>query len=269
MPGKILLLLLAVLLSGCNNDFLGLLRSNGLDERLKERNNFRFLRPQDMELSLGNEFAFLVLTDIHIEHKNAHDFEKLTEVIQGDDEIQFVVITGDITQHGVREDIEKFIAIARRFGVPCYPVIGNHDIFFENWTNWKSLIGSTRYRIDGGGATLFMLDSANAYFGREQLSWLEREIKSASGRVFVFTHANLFIKSPVDIQQLTDVKERARICSILRDHADSMFMGHAHTRDEREIGNVQYVTIEDFKSNKTYCRVSVKRTGVSYHFKKL
>ena len=269
MPGKIILFLLITLLTSCNNDLLGLFRSVGLDERLQERNNFQFLRPEDMSLSLGNEFSFIVLTDIHIEDGNTRGFEKLKDVIAADNDIKFVVVTGDITQCGTRGDLEQFTAIAQSFGIPCYPVIGNHDIYFDNWPHWKSLIGSTRYRIDGIGATLFVLDSANSYFGKDQLNWLERELRSANGRVFVFTHVNLFVGSSGGMQQLTDAKERARVCSILQNRCDSMFMGHAHKRDDRKVGGVQYITIEDFKGSRTYCRVSVKSTGITYQFIKL
>ena len=265
-------LLTCGLLIGCRNDFAGLVHSTDLDERLQERNSFRFLRPEDRELHLGEEYSFIVLTDIHIENKNARGLEKLTAVI-AEHNIQFVVIIGDITQNGTREDIERFIEIARSFrndnrSVPCYPVIGNHDIFFGNWPHWSSLIGSTRYRIDGGGATLFVLDSANAYLGRGQLNWLENELKSASGRVFVFTHSNLFIRN-LGIQQLADARERARICAILHNRGDLMFMGHSHERDIRTVGGVQYISIEDFRDNQIYCLVTVKHTGISYRFEQI
>jgi UDP-2,3-diacylglucosamine pyrophosphatase LpxH len=79
----------------------------------------------------------------------------------------------------------------------------------------------------------------------------------------------LFIQSPGDIEQITDTRERARIMAILRSCADAMFMGHVHQRIIREAGGVDYITIEDFRGNDTYCRVHVSSGGISYEFEKL
>jgi predicted phosphodiesterase len=255
-------------LSACNVDFLGFFYSSNLDERLAERDNFKFLTDAQRSLSFGDEYSFIVVSDTHIEDGNAFGLEALADVI-ADNEIKFVVFLGDITQYGSEKDINKFIDISASFNVPCYPVIGNHDVYFGNWHIWKNLIGSTRYRIDGGGTTLFILDSANAFFGKEQLDWLQKELKNTSGRVFVFTHSNLFVNDPTDIQQLSDMNERARITSMLKNKCDIMFMGHSHERRFNKAGNVQYINIEDFHGTGVYCIVSVTSAGVTYTFEKL
>ena len=260
-------LIIACFLSGCNVDLPGFFGSSDLDTRLNEQDNFRFLSGEDRTRSFGEAFSFIVLTDTHIEKGNAYGLEKLKGEI--DSEIKFVVICGDITQRGDRQDVEKFIEVTGSFGVPCYPVIGNHDIYSGNWPHWKDLIGSTRYRIDGGGAALFILDSANAFFGEDQLDWLDRELKSAEGRIFVFTHANPFLDNPAGFQQLTDIRERSRFFSVLRGRCDAMFSGHSHLRYVRETGGVQFINIDDFRSNRTYCRVSVTKAGISWEYKRL
>ena len=254
------------LLPSCTNDLFGLFGSTDLNTRLKERNSFKFLATTDRTLSLGDEYSFIVINDTHIINGNAHGLEKLKDVIDADKSIKFVVFNGDITQCGYQQDIKRFIEIAGSLEIPCYPVIGNHDIFFGNWIEWKKYIGSTRYRIDGDGTTLFILDSANAYFGKDQLDWLEREVKKAKGRVFVFSHVNLFVQNPAEIQQFTDTRERARLISILRNRCDAMFMGHSHQRLVRETGGVQYISIEDYMDKRAYCRVSVSKTGISWKF---
>lgn len=259
-------------ITGCNVDLAGLVASNDLDERLWEKDNLTFLRSNEWLSPLfGSEYSFIVLTDTHLEDGNDHGFGKLAPVIKDDNTIKFVVVTGDLTQNGSAKDIDKFIEIARSFGVPCYPVIGNHDLYFGKWSVWKEKLGSTCYRINErrGALTLFVLDTANAFYGKQQLDWLEREIKSAQGHVFVFTHSNLFVDGPVEIQQTTDTRERARMVSILKNKCDSIFMGHVHKRIINTVGNVKYITIEDFMSNHTYCLVTVNDSGVTYQFKKL
>jgi predicted phosphodiesterase len=270
---RLFLFIIAVsFITACNVDMAGSITSTDLDERLKEKDNLKFLQENGWtELSLDSEYSFIVVSDIHIEDGNAYGFERLKDVIDADEKIQFVVVCGDVTQYGSAGDIGKFIEIILSFGVPCYTVIGNHDIYFGNWSVWKEKIGSTRYRVNDttGVATIFVLDTANAFYGRNQLDWLEGELKNARGRVFVFTHSNLFFNYPLDIPQTTDIRERARVVSILRNKCDSMFMGHTHRRNITETGNVHYITIEDFLSARAYCLVTVTSSGVTRQFKNL
>ncbi|MCL2805102.1 MAG: metallophosphoesterase [Treponema sp.] len=284
MVKKLLLLLLLgafFFIIGCNVDLLGIFSANDLDERLKERNNLKFLddRLWSSLPHFGSEYSFIVLTDTHIENGNSFGLEALADVITDNNtdltktKIEFMVILGDITQDGAEKDINEFIRVADLFTIPCYPVAGNHDVYFDNWSVWKDKIGSTSYRIDGNDITLFILDSANSFFGKDQLDWLEREIKTTGGtpnaRVFVFTHSPLFVEGPVGMQQITDTKERARIASILKNRCDIMFMGHSHKYYYNEAGNVKYITIEDYVVAKVYCIVTVKPEGITYNFYKL
>ena len=269
--GILIAILFTVLfLNGCNSDLMGLFGSNDLNARLSEKQSFKFLTAAKQTLALTEPYQFIVLTDTHIENGNAFGLDQLPTAITSD--VKFVVNCGDITQNGKTKDIEKFITIANSLGVPFYPVIGNHDIFFGHFSNWKKLIGSTHYKIDAGSAMLLILDSANGYFGKDQLNWLEKEAKNAKKNnklVFVFTHCNLFVKSLVDLQQLTDAREAARICSILKGRCDIMFMGHTHDRMEKELGYVHYITVDGFKKTGNYCLVTVNNGSVSWEFKKL
>jgi len=266
-----ILLLNLFCLTGCD-DFQDFFTSAELDKRLAEKDSFKYLGPSPrngtaLYLKDQNDYSFIVVTDTHIKDGNAWGLEKIADVIKNNNKIEFVVILGDITDYGSAQDVNKFIEISDLFNIPCYPVIGNHDILFNNWKNWKNLIGSTNYHIEGNGINLFILDSANSFFGKQQLDWLERKIKSSGGNNFVFTHSNFFVTSIN--QRSSDAKERARIISMLRNKCDIVFSGHIHERYIKSAGNVKYITIEDYKDNKVYCLVAVKNSVVSYKFEKL
>jgi predicted phosphodiesterase len=254
----------------CNVDMGGFISSTDLDERLKEKNDSKFISSRGLApLTLGDEYSFIVVTDIHIEDGNAHGLENIKTVIEGNPQIKFAVFCGDITQNGAEQDIKKFIEITGNLPIHAYPVLGNHDVYFGNWSVWKKLIGSSSYRVNGDSASLFILDSANSFLGKQQLDWLENELKSAHERVFVFSHHNLFGGSVVNIQQSADTKERARVISLLSGKCDIMFNGHSHERMVKEVKGTLYINIEDFTRSKTYCLVSVSKSGISYEFKKL
>jgi predicted phosphodiesterase len=257
---------------GCRADFFGLFASSDFNNRFNDRDTFRFLRPSELKPQFSAPYSFIVLSDTHIEGGNAHGLEGIKGAAQAAG-AKFVVITGDITQQGRREDLEKFKEIAeslRSLSIPLYPVIGNHDIYSGGWSQWRDLIGSATYCVESPDTTLIMLDSANANFGRDQLDWLEDRLKGARKNTFIFTHANLFTESMNDIEMVTDTRERARMLSMLKGRCDAVFAGHVHRRIIREAGGVRYITLEDFLDHSTYCLVRVDAAGgFSWEFRKL
>ena len=271
----ILIIFGAFFIFGCSNDFAGFVASNDLDERLISKNDFPFLDARDWRnMSFGNEYKFIIVTDTHMEDGDDFGLRDLPKAIKKH-EAKFAVNIGDITQHGTEHDVDMFIEIADSLGVPFYPTIGNHDIYFGTWAVWRDKIGSTNYRIDikddneKTHTSLLFMDSANAFLGRKQIDWLEFELKKElPANVFVFTHA-AFFTTGIKMQQLTDTRERARVAHILKDKASIMFMGHSHQRAINKAGNVRYVTFEDFKTTGIYIVVDVKPTGVTYTFDKL
>jgi predicted phosphodiesterase len=253
---------------GCNMfDFFS---TPSLDERLGEKDNFKFLTAVDRNPSFGSAYSFIVISDIHIDEGDTRGAEKIKGVIDGNPAIKFIVFLGDLTNNGARQDMEAFLAIANSISVPVYPVIGNHDLFEgSNWAVWKEKIGSTRYRINGDTATLFVLDSANSYVGKEQMDWLERELQSAIGRVFVFTHENFFATEPFSVENTMQTNERARMVNILNNRCDMMFMGHIHKRAVNSAGSVTYISVDCFRDTKNYLMVNVSPIDINFEFRKL
>jgi len=260
-----LVLTLPVFVMGCNNDFLGLFASTDFSRRWQVRETFHLLSDDDRNLPLGADgaYSFIVVTDTHIRGDDGRGLDRLERVI--DDDVKFVIILGDITQTGSQTEIERFIDIAGNFGVPVFPVIGNHDVFFGNWPAWEGLIGSTVYRVNIGDDALLVLDSANAFFGARQLDWLENELRDSRGRVFVFTHVSMFTRGTLHF----DPRERARVVSMLDGRVDAVFMGHSHLRHVVQVGGVHYVTLEDFKGNSAFLRVFVSRDDLRWEFGRL
>jgi predicted phosphodiesterase len=241
-----------------------LILTNDVSSRFSYHDTFNFLDPADRTPGLGDAYSFIVASDIH----DSPRFADLETILISSD--KFIVITGDISGDGTRAQLQNFVDTANTFSVPCYPVIGNHDIYDNNGGPWKELIGSSCYRIDDGSAsqstTLFILDSANSFFGKDQLDWLESEMKSANPLVFTFTHNNFFVSAMFDTEHITDNNERARFLHILKDRCKVLFTGHLHKRVIQSAGGILCITLEDFQTSGSYCRVRVSPAGITREF---
>ena len=269
----VFVLTLSVAVTGCSVDLFGLFASSDFDKRWEARNTFHFLSAGDRNITVApGGYSFIVLSDTHVNNGDAGDLEKIAAEITKHS-VDFVVVMGDISQNGDEGDIKEFIRIAKSFGVPVFPAIGNHDLYFNNWPVWEKNIGSTVYRVDVGTDAMLVLDSANGFFGNGQLRWLEDQINRTPGRVFVFTHFNLFSHGAgrASIASTTDKRERAKIISLLKNggKTPAMFSGHIHKRIITPLNGTDYISIEDFRDNSVYILVTVSPGGVSREFKKL
>lgn len=210
------------------------------------------IKEEVQSLPLTVPYSFLVVTDTHITESETNRFEDIENIVrqQGD---SFVVVTGDITQSGKKAELQNYIDLANNLSVPCYPVLGNHD----NRTpfNWKVMIGLSFYRIDVDAATLLFINSESRY-SKKDIDWLEKQMNSSAKNTFVFTHNKSFLTED----------RNSQVLSILEENGAMLFSGHTHRRAIQNTGGVEYITIEDFRDDGTYCRVYVTENGVEYEF---
>ena len=167
---------------------------------------------------------------------------------------------------------------AERVGqaAPVYAVVGNHDLFFEGWKEFKSLWGSSTYSVTietpEGEDLVVMLDSGGGCHGKRQLEWLREVLKTREKyrHVIVCTHVNLF---RTDLTQfvsgnlpreetyaLMDLLSRARV--------DLLLQGHDHCRGESLYKGVRCVTLDCLKDgadNASYMVIEVGE-NVEYEF---
>lgn len=92
-----------------------------------------------------------------------------------------VVFTGDLVDHGTREEFEAAFGLLDRFDAPVVSVMGNHDAMRDGWRIFQDrLMGGHRYYVeDWDTVRFFGLDSAEpdiheGHIGREQMEWFER-----------------------------------------------------------------------------------------------
>ncbi len=223
-------------------------------ERSKEENTRLPINPE-MIWTLPSTYSFIVISDIHLKKNDTRMLENLQHAfIKGD---SFIVVTGDITATGGKEGLKDFVDIMQKMPVPCYPVIGNHDIYKHNWPTWQSMIGETVYRVDKEDTTLIMLDSANGYLGKNQLEWLEQQLQTRQKHVFVFSHCNFFIPRRTVLQQFASFAERRHFVSICKGKVDAVFTGHSHKQYSHIAEGVLFQNMEDFRDKGTFCRVHV------------
>ena len=180
-------------------------------------------------------FSFALLTDTHISSSNPRPMEDLQRSIAEINQnpaIEFVVVTGDLTENGDRASIQAIKDALDQLNVPYYAASGNHE---TTWSesgvmDFSRVFGDSRFAFTHNGMYFIGFNSgpvirmADGHVAPQDIAWLKHNLDSvsASGNtpIFVFTHYPL---------RNGDVDNWYEVTDVLREHNVQCIMGgHYH-----------------------------------------
>lgn len=179
--------------------------------------------------------SFALLTDTHISVSNPKPMEDLQRSIADinqNPDIEFVVVTGDLTESGDRASIEAVKAALDQLHIPFYAASGNHE---TTWSesgvmDFARVFGDSRFAFTHKGMYFIGFNSgpvirmADGHVAPQDIAWLRHNLDSVSKSgnipIFVFTHYPL---------QNGDVDNWYEVTDVLRQHNVQCVMGgHYH-----------------------------------------
>ncbi|MDC7126718.1 MAG: metallophosphoesterase [Spirochaetales bacterium] len=272
----VIVLILLIILVSCNLnvDFLGYFYSYSTpNQRFTESQSLEDRVSTESLTSTGDSYSFSIISDVHV-NEDTEYFEKLIdEILPADDIIIFDC--GDSVQSGTFEQFSKYKEIMDGSGKFWFQSIGNHDLYYSGWKNYKKTIGKSSYKIEigtegsSGSLLAIILDSGNAAIGNLQKNWLEEILVSESGlwnHIIVLTHSNFFSNRATTVVQYGDPDEVYYLMSLFEEYGVSyVFMGHEHQWSQRIINNVTYVTLDPVidRNNSSYEHVTINGDELS------
>jgi predicted phosphodiesterase len=259
----LLLFLTAFLLSSCDFDATGFVTSSDVDNRFADNASL----PQKADLNITDtSFSFIVISDTHVYNGVSSTVDALRAKIIPSD--KFILHCGDVAQCGYMEDYQAFCNYMNQTGLPYYTAIGNHDLYFNGWNNYKQIMGRSCYSFSTGSIRIISMDSANGTIGKKQQEWLENVLRSKTEPLcMVFTHFQFFSAEFPQVQQFGDLEELYYLMGLFEKYRISyVFMGHSHLYNYKKVNNVNYLNVPDFSDagGKWYTRVSVNGSDITY-----
>jgi len=131
--------------------------------------------------------VFVHLSDTHVgSSTGADDLRRTVKDINANDSLQFVVITGDITEFGADEEIQLAKQILDSLNKPWHIIPGNHD---GNWSEsgantFKKVFGNETFMFNAGKYIFLGTNCGpNMRMGpgqipRENIVWLDSVLKT-------------------------------------------------------------------------------------------
>lgn len=141
------------------------------------------------------KFKFVALGDIHDEYD---DFARTVDAINARDDVELVVVAGDLSDSGMLAELEWSRMLLDRLRVPYLTAVGNHDVIGSGKQIWRTMYGPFDYRVRFGGIEFVFYNSNGFEFPNEPVpnfAWLHDQLNAATdarGVVLVTHHPPTF-----------------------------------------------------------------------------
>jgi outer membrane protein assembly factor BamB/predicted MPP superfamily phosphohydrolase len=213
--------------------------------------------------SQNNPLTFVHLTDTHVgSSTGAEDLRRTVIDINQNDSIQFVVISGDITEFGADTEIQLAKQILDSLNKPWYIIPGNHD---GNWSEsgantFKKVFGNETFYFQKGGYYFLGTNCGpNIRMGpgqipRENIVWLDSALQTIPDKApIIFVNHYPQDSSLNNWFEAIDRLKRKNVQLILCGHGHSnhklnfegipAVMGRSNLRAKDTVGGYNIVTI--------------------------
>lgn len=215
-------------------------------------------------------FSFALLTDTHISTSNPRPMEDLQRSIADINQnpaIEFVVVTGDLSESGDRASIQAIKDALEQLDVPFYAASGNHE---TTWSesgvmDFSRVFGDSRFAFTHKGMFFIGFNSgpvirmADGHVAPQDIAWLKHNLDSVSqagdAPIFVLTHYPLRNGDVDNWYEVTDVLREHNVQCILGGHyhRNLLFdcdgiadvLNRSNLRDNDGVNGYSIITVTD------------------------
>ena len=191
-------------------------------------------------IGLAQEFKYGWISDTHIGSPGAKaNLENVINDINNRKDIAFVVVTGDISEKGMDEELETAKSILDSLIVPYYVIPGNHD---TKWSEsgcqkFKELWKDDKFAFNYDGIENIGMNSGIPWHGGgghiavEDLSWLDSVLAATPKNEQIIFYAHHPLDGDVD--NWFEVTNRLRNYNI-----KAILVGHGHSDKLLKFGGI-------------------------------
>jgi 3',5'-cyclic-AMP phosphodiesterase len=133
--------------------------------------------------SLQEPWRFAVYADVQEALGNVEDIYAKMNVTPN---IRFALISGDLTQQGTTEQLERFQSSMKTLKFPCFATLGNHELGTRD-DLYHDYFGRGNYSFVFRDARFTLLDSASATIEPRVYSWLDGWLSEGQDKLHVVT----------------------------------------------------------------------------------
>jgi 3',5'-cyclic AMP phosphodiesterase CpdA len=237
---------------------------NQLNDRVSDNFTGQISSPGDIDPPGNDSFTFMAIGDTHVGSSAGETLNQYAGIAKTSGDA-FVVVAGDLTEGGSEGEFAQFKQVLSNNTLEWRAAIGNHDIYFDGWSRYRTQIGRSIYSFNADNVHFVMLDSANGVLGKTQMEWFENDLRSNTrAHTVVVTHFPPWNGNFSSIYRMSSEEEAAILKDICyRYNVDLVLSGHYHGFESIEIGRTKFIVSGgangrlDLGQKNNYVRVTV------------
>jgi len=182
------------------------------------------------QAAYSEKFQFAWFTDTHIAQSGtaAADLRAVVKDVNSRDSISFVIVSGDITDLNINDDLLLAKTILDSLNMPYYIIPGNHDTKWSDTgnQNFKDFWGDDKFVFDYEGYKFIgihqgpILHMTDGHISPKDLRWLEKMLKNLDDKnqpiIFVTHYA---VDQSIDnYDRFLDIIKPYKVKMILHGH---------------------------------------------------
>lgn len=176
-------------------------------------------------------FRFALVTDTHVGTETGQeDLERTVADINGQQDIAFVIFSGDVTEFGSDDELRLAKSVISKLNKPWHIIPGNHDTkWSESGCNtFRTVFGDETFSFEHKGYWFIGTNCGpNMRMGpgqvpRENIVWLDAQLKQQSDRQKPVIYINHYPQDS-SLNNWFDVLDRLRDRNV-----KAMLCGHGH-----------------------------------------
>ena len=260
-----------ILATGCNRlDVVGMvINRSDTEERVADWLDYDAQNGMPVIENVPDEYCIYSTSDSHCSDRDSIELQgpedrlyKYVTMERNDPKAVFSLLVGDLANESGEAGYKRadssmrFNDKTQAKNDPCFPVIGNHDVYYDCATYYKQYFQTSTYTVTvktvGGYQDLYiLLDSGNGTHGKRQLEWLEEQLEHRDDyrHCIVISHNWLFRTSynytTTPAANLPQEEQYAFMNLMSNHNVEVVLMGHFHMREQRQFGGVQYVMTDN------------------------
>ena len=282
-----LAVVMAVVMTSCgkNIDYKGLFFTfnESPDERFGQSMEYNGQHGYDHYTGIPDDYEVYVMSDIHVDFSTVNLDRYVNDYLADTVAPPFSLCLGDlINATGHFDYFAEHVKPVTDAGRTIHYVVGNHDLYFNQWPEYRSRFHTSTYWFDvqtvSGYKDLYIgLDSGNGTLGVDQKDWLESLLKEKKNQgyrhIIVFTHTHFFKKDTSqghtsnfnmeETYDLLDLFDRYDVSLVVQ--------GHSHYRDFTVFKDVEYLRVDALEDHYPNAFYTILKIGnnINYEFVKV
>lgn len=247
-----------------------------VNERFNQSITYNEQHQNDTLITTSQEnYLFYTAADVHVKTTAEH-LAKYIDIAREDNKALFSTILGDITDQKQGLVIAHDTIENHKGNSIVRVLAGNHDIYFDQWSEYYELFGSSTYyfivKTPTASDLFIAIDSSCGSLGNKQMKWLENiliEKRKQHRHCIIMSHSHFFDR---DMSQFPtgnfSIEETATLTNLFTKHnVNLVISGHDHHNETYNFNGVQYLVLDDIQDldpEPTYFTINVTNDTITF-----